>query len=192
VVFSRQSDEWRTPRELFERLDAEFGFDLDVAARKDNCWKENYIGPDRIRPDRTDALECSWTWLTSSARPAVCWMNPPYSRVREFMGKARMESLCGCTVVCLVPARTDTRWWHSFVWDGVNHQPQQGVEVRFLKGRLKFGEGKNSAPFPSCVVIFRPPPSWRDLNSTGTGGRLAGEPGAPLAEKRLEVADGEA
>lgn len=157
VMFGKASDEWRTPRETFEILDAEFGFDLDVAATAENCWKENYIGPDRIRPDRTDALACRWTWLTSSARPAVCWMNPPYSRVREFIEKAAQEASDGCTVVALVPARTDTRWWHAHVWDQEKHAPRPGVEVRFLKGRLKFGASDNSAPFPSVVIVFRPP-----------------------------------
>jgi phage N-6-adenine-methyltransferase len=156
VMFSKASDEWRTPRAVFEALDAEFGFDLDVAATAENCWKENYIGPDRIRPDRQDALECSWTWLNGSARPGVCWMNPPYSRVREFMEKAADEARKGCTVVCLVPARTDTRWWHRCVWDYESNRPREGVEIRFIKGRLKFGNSENSAPFPSVIVIFRP------------------------------------
>ncbi len=156
LMFSKASDEWRTPVELFERLDAEFGFDLDVAATKDNHWKENYIGPDRTRPDRQDALACRWTWLTSSQKPAVCWMNPPYSRCREFIEKAAQEAKDGATVVCLVPSRTDTRWWHQHVWDGASNTFRPGVEVRFIKGRLKFGESQNSAPFPSVVIIFRP------------------------------------
>ena len=156
LIFSKASDEWRTPEDLFVALDAEFGFDLDVAATKDNCWKENYIGPDRQRPDRVDALACSWTWLCGSARPAVCWMNPPYSRCAEFISKAAEEAGKGCTVVALLPSRTDTRYWHAHVWDAKKHQPRPGVEIRFIKGRLKFGTSANSAPFPSVVVIFRP------------------------------------
>ena len=156
VMFGKATDEWRTPEDFFAALDAEFGFDLDVAATKDNCWKENYLGPDRQRPDRVDALACRWTWLAASARPAVCWMNPPYSRVREFMAKAAQEAAKGCTVVCLVPSRTDTRWWHAHVWDTDKHCPRPGVEVRFLKGRLKFGNSQNSAPFPSVIVVMRP------------------------------------
>lgn len=157
AMFGKATDEWRTPQAFFEALDAEFGFDLDVAATKDNCWKDNYIGPDRQRPDRVDALDCPWTWLASSGRPAVCWMNPPYSLVREFMWKAKQEAESGATVVCLVPARTDTRWWHQCVWDSNKNQARAGVEIRFVKGRLKFGDSQNSAPFPSVVVIFRPP-----------------------------------
>lgn len=151
TMFSRQSDEWRTPHEFFEALDAEFGFDLDVAATRDNAWNENYLGPDRGRPDRVDALTAPW-----AALGPVCWMNPPYGRVREFVAKAEEEAEKGATVVCLVPARTDTRWWFAHVWDGERHRPRPGVEVRFVKGRLKFGNSENSAPFPSVVVIFRP------------------------------------
>lgn len=167
-MFSKASDEWRTPQAFFEVLDAEFGFDLDVAATRDNCWVENYIGPDRTRPDRTDALECSWTWLSRSARPAICWMNPPYSRVREFMQKAHEEALKGCTVVCLVPSRTDTKWWHRYVWNNYTNRTYDNVEVRFVKGRLKFGSSANSAPFPSVVVIFRPPAA---VDPAGRGGQ---------------------
>lgn len=150
-MFGKATDEWRTPQEMFEALDAEFGFDLDVAARAENCWKEHYLGPDRGRPDREDALTCHW-----AALGPVCWLNPPYSKCREFITKAAQEARRGATVVCLVPSRTDTRWWHSEVWDAENNRCRPGVEVRFIKGRLKFGNSENSAPFPSVVIIFRP------------------------------------
>src|SRR5262249_4101706 len=76
------------------------------------------------------------------------FMNPPYGRqISRWVRKAHDSAARGATVVCLVPARTDTHWWHNYVIDG---------EVRFLKGRLKFGDSKNSAPFPSALVIFRP------------------------------------
>jgi site-specific DNA-methyltransferase (adenine-specific) len=151
-MFSKASDSWRTPEDLFCALDAEFGFDVDVAATADNCWKENYLGPDRGRADREDALSVNWVL----AGP-VCFMNPPYSRCRDFIAKAAQEARNGATVVCLVPSRTDTRFWHQHVWDAEKHQPRPGVEIRFLKGRLKFGNSANSAPFPSVIVIFRPP-----------------------------------
>jgi site-specific DNA-methyltransferase (adenine-specific) len=85
----------------------------------------------------------------------VYWLNPPYSKCREFMVKAAFEAQRGSTVVCLVPSRTDTRWWHDCVWDRVRHQPRPGVEVRFIKGRLKFGGATAGAPFPSVLVVFR-------------------------------------
>lgn len=160
VMFSKASDEWRTPEATFNALNAEFGFDFDVAARSDNGWVDgDYFGPDHSDPLMRDALEQTWCIFGKTL-----WMNPPYSRCREFIANAALEARQGCTVVCLVPARTDTRWWHAHVWDTDKQQPRPGVEVRFIKGRLKFGNSENSAPFPSAVVIFRPVES-------GAGGR---------------------
>ena len=90
--------------------------------------------------EEMDALKQEWQ--------GVCWMNPPYGReIKRWMQKAYESSLAGATVVCLVPARTDTAWWHDYAFKG---------EITFLRGRLKFGDAKNSAPFPSAVVVFRP------------------------------------
>ena len=146
VMFSKASDEWSTPQGLFDELDAEFGFDIDAAASAENAKCDVWYG------DKIDALALK-SWATV---PSSVWLNPPYSRVREFIGKAAEQAQRGHSVVCLVPARTDTRWWHEHVWSA-DHLPYPHVEIRFIKGRLKFGEGKNSAPFPSVVVIFRPP-----------------------------------
>lgn len=145
VMFSRASDEWETPQDYFDVLDAEFQFDLDVAATFENAKCDLWLDKEN------DGLSAHWHDCGRS-----CWMNPPYSQVSEFMAKAHLEAACGCTVVCLVPARTDTRWWFKYIVNenGIGWRP--GVEVRFVKGRLKFGSGKNSAPFPSVVVIFRP------------------------------------
>ena len=148
VMFGRATDEWRTPEDFFVALDAEFGFDVDMAATRTSCWKESYWGPDHHRAERRNALVFSWS--------GTCWLNPPYSKCRAFIAKAAEEALKGCTVVCLVPSRTDTRWWHQHVWDAEKNQPRPGVEIRFVKGRLKFGGSTNSAPFPSVVIIFRP------------------------------------
>jgi DNA N-6-adenine-methyltransferase (Dam) len=80
----------------------------------------------------------------------VCWCNPPYGTViGRWVRKAYESSQAGATVVCLLPARCDTQWWHTYVLPY--------AEIRYLQGRLKFGGAKNSAPFPSAVVIFRPP-----------------------------------
>ena len=156
VMFGKATDEWSTPRDFFDVLDAEFSFDVDVAADSVNRKCGFYwTGFD-------DALSFSWVeWADGLglAFPPTCWMNPPYSQCRQFIAKAAEEAANGCTVVCLVPSRTDTKWWHSDVWDADKHQPRPGVEIRFIKGRLKFGEGKNSAPFPSVLVIFRPVPA---------------------------------
>ena len=89
--------------------------------------------------------------LTTLWMPRSYWCNPPYSRCREFVAKAAQErERVGALTVMLLPSRTDTRWFHDHVWQ------KPGVEIRFIKGRLKFGDGKNSAPFPSMVVVFRP------------------------------------
>lgn len=157
LMFSKASDEWRTPQAFFEALDAEFGFDIDVAASAENCWHQNYFGPDRENPAYRDALAVDWHRQRGGGLAApICWMNPPYSKCREFIAKAAEEARKGCTVVCLVPSRTDTRWWHSDVWDQQRHQPRSGVEIRFVKGRLTFGGAPAGAPFPSVVIVFRP------------------------------------
>lgn len=152
VMFGRASDEWETPQDFFDRLNSEFDFVLDVAATLDNRKCVNYIGPDHPMAV-VNALSIPWAVVVDRA---ACWMNPPYSRCREFIAKAAEEAQKGCTVVALVPSRTDTRWWFDHVWDGDTHQPRAGVEVRFIKGRLKFGNSDNSAPFPSVVIVFRP------------------------------------
>ncbi len=88
-----------------------------------------------------DGLARSWAG-------SVVFMNPPYGRdIRHWMRKAFDAAQAGATVVCLVPSRTDTDWWHRYAMHG---------EVRFLKGRLKFGNARHAAPFPSAIVIFRP------------------------------------
>lgn len=135
VHFSSASDDWATPQAFFDGLVAEFGaFDLDVCASVENHKAERYF----TRAD--DGLSRTWEGL--------CWMNPPYGRtISSWVRKAYESSKAGATVVCLVPARTDTAWWHDYVALG---------EVRFIRGRLKFGGHKNSAPFPSAVVVFRP------------------------------------
>lgn len=145
-MFSKASDEWQTPADLFAALHAEFDFLCDMAATKQNALLPRYWGPDHERIDRRNSLVFRW--------PARCWLNPPYSQVRAFVAKAAEEAKRGSLVVCLVPARTDTRWWHEHVWDRVSHKPRRGVQVRFLKGRLTFVGAAAGAPFPSVVVVF--------------------------------------
>lgn len=135
VLFSSEKCEWATPPDFFAALNAEFGFTLDVCALPENAKCDQYFTPEQ------DGLKQPWT--------GCCWMNPPYGRtIGRWMDKAWEESQRGATIVCLVPARTDTQWWHRCATRG---------EVRFVPGRLKFGNSKNSAPFPSAIVIFRPP-----------------------------------
>jgi phage N-6-adenine-methyltransferase len=136
VMFSSKTDEWETPQNLFEDLNKEFGFTLDVCATTENTKCFYFFNKS------TNGLSIDWfSW------GEVCWMNPPYGReIGKWVKKAYEENQKGATVVCLLPARTDTKWFHEYCTKG---------EIRFLKGRLKFGGCKNSAPFPSMIVIFR-------------------------------------
>lgn len=135
VHFSSKTSVWETPKDLFEKLDLEFGFTLDVCALPENAKCERFFTPEK------DGLKQDWK--------GVCWMNPPYGReIGEWVKKAFQASIYGATVVCLLPARTDTAWWHAYVLEA--------TEIRFLKGRLRFVGAKSSAPFPSAIVVFRP------------------------------------
>lgn len=148
-LFSHKKDNWRTPKKLFEELNKEFHFTVDAAADESNHLCANWWGPQSPIPD---SLQHNW-------KGEICWLNPPYSMVKEFVEKATIEAIShDVKTVMLVPARTDTKWWHSFVWDTKNNKFYDFVEVRFLKGRVKFedenGAAKNSAPFPSVILIF--------------------------------------
>jgi phage N-6-adenine-methyltransferase len=136
VHFSSKTCEWETPQWLFDALNREFGFTVDVCASHENgkCTK-HYTR-------RENGLMKSWAG-------EVAWMNPPYGdEIGRWMAKAFGSSAHeGATVVCLVPSRTDTEWWHKFA---MKH------EIRFLRGRVKFGAETDSAPFPSAVVVMRP------------------------------------
>lgn len=135
ALFSRDSDEWETPAELFEILNDEFHFTLDACATDDNHKVDKYF----TKID--DGLKQDW-----SGYRVFC--NPPYSEIGKWVQKAYYESLKAGTLVCLlIPARTDTRWFHDYIL----HRS----EIRFIKGRLRFSGSKWNAPFPSMIVIFR-------------------------------------
>jgi phage N-6-adenine-methyltransferase len=142
---SSNDDTWTTPRDFFDKLHAEFSFSLDAAAMKSSALCDNWFGPDHDNPNLRDGLVMDWSQFASSK---TVWLNPPYGRsIGLWTSKANFELRGGgLTIVLLVPARTDTNWWHK---DIIQH------EVRFIKGRLKFGNQKNSAPFPSAVVVMR-------------------------------------
>jgi len=139
---SSNSNEWTTPRDLFDELDAEFRFDLDAASTDDNALCERHYTAE------SDGLAQPW-------EDFHVWCNPPYGReIGDWVRKAA-ETGGGGLVVCLVPARTDTRWWHDWI---VSH----ATEVRFIRGRLKFGDSGSSAPFPSAIIVYdkRPKRYW--------------------------------
>ena len=134
LMFSSKDQTWETPIEFFNKVNEEFKFDIDVCAVDETAKCSNYYTPE------VDGLKQEWK--------GVCWMNPPYGRqIGKWIEKAYNESVKGATVVCLIPARTDTKYWHEFIFPYAS-------EIRFIKGRLKFGNSDNSAPFPSALVIF--------------------------------------
>jgi len=134
-LFSSQTPEWATPKDFYARLNDEFQFTLDPCATKENAKCNKFF----IKED--DGLSQSW-------KNEIVFMNPPYGReIKDWVKKAYTEAkINNAKVVCLLPARTDTKWFHDYIYGK--------TEVRFIKGRLKFGDGKNSAPFPSMVVIY--------------------------------------
>lgn len=131
--------EWETPDNIFLPLREEFGLAVDVCATPENAKCQIYFSPQQ------DGLTIDW----SAYYPRALWMNPPYGKeIGRWIRKAYDESTRGATVVCLIPSRTDTSWWHDYCLKG---------EVRYLRGRICFkGSRVGRAPFPSVIVIFRP------------------------------------
>ena len=131
VHFSSKTELWATPQKFFDEMSEKYGpFDIDVCADSSNAKCLTYFDKE------TDGLKQNWD--------GKCWMNPPYGRdIGKWMKKA---SESNTLVVCLVPSRTDTKWWHDYAMKG---------EITFIKGRLKFGNSTNSAPFPSAIVVFK-------------------------------------
>lgn len=159
-MFSSKTQNWETPQWLFDELHREFNFCIDTCASLENSkcffyWDEEI-----------DALKQNWgaelktvkticgdlveTHLTSYKGDKILFCNPPYATNKDWIKKASKEAKNGVTTVMLLPARTDTIAFHQYIYK------QPNVEIRFLKGRLKFGNSINSAPFPSMIVIFRP------------------------------------
>ena len=134
-LMSSLTEMWGTPKSLFDKLDEEFHFDCDVCASDGMEMVKHHYNP------QMDGLKQDWSKNKSN------WMNPPYGRVIPDWMKKACES--NANVVCLIPARTDTKWWHDYVMG-------KAVEVRFVAGRLKFnGEKNGSAPFPSAIVVYK-------------------------------------
>ena len=145
ALMSSKSDMWETPQWLFDKLNEQYQFTLDVCALPENAKCERFFSPEQ------DGLAQRWA--------GACWMNPPYGReIGKWVRKAYESAQAGATVVCLLPARTDTAWWHDYCMKG---------DIEFLRGRLRFinrtlpsyrsdGNYKVSgAPFPSAIVVFK-------------------------------------
>lgn len=133
-MYSSSTPEWETPQEFFDLWDKWYRFELDVCATPENAKCEHYF------TKKENGLVQPWK--------GRCWMNPPYGREIKLWVKKAYESGLnpGTVVVCLLPARTDTSWWHVYVIP-------YAKEIEFIRGRLKFS-GKGPAPFPSAMVIF--------------------------------------
>lgn len=130
--FTSKRDDWETPESLFRPLNDEFGFTLDVAANKENTKCRKFISKEE------DGLRVPWSGMS--------WLNPPFGRdLGKWVRKASSEAKNGCLVVCLLPARTNTKWWHEVVMPG---------EIRFVMGRPRFEGAKHGLPFPLAIVVF--------------------------------------
>ena len=135
LMFSSDKCNWTTPLWFFNLLDKQFHFTLDPCAENGNHKCNKYF------TKKEDGLKQNWS-------KDIVFMNPPYNReVKKWIEKAYKESLKGAIVVCLIASRTDTLIWHDYIFPFA-------VQIRFIRGRLKFGNSKNSAPFPSAIVIF--------------------------------------
>ena len=136
LMFSSKTDMWSTPQKFYDKLNDEFNFTLDPCATEDNAKCDNFFTVN------DDGLKQDWSGN-------IVFCNPPYGRaIKDWVKKSYEESLkTNTTVVMLIPSRTDTIYFHEFIYGK--------AEIRFIKGRLKFGDAKNSAPFPSIVVIYR-------------------------------------
>ncbi|WP_278538697.1 DNA N-6-adenine-methyltransferase [Fusobacterium varium] len=136
LMFNSEKMDWTTPKEFFKQLDDEFHFTLDPASTHENALCEKHYTTEE------DGLKQDW-------EGEIVYCNPPYGReVKYWVKKCYEESLKpNTTVVLLIFARTDTKYFYDYIY--------KKAELRFIKGRLKFGNCKNSAPFPSMVVIFR-------------------------------------
>ena len=136
AIFSSATDEWATPQGFFDKLNEEFHFTLDPCALPHNAKCKKFFTPNE------DGLRQDWGG-------EIVFCNPPYGRaISDWVRKCSEESKKpNTTVVALIPARTDTRYFHEYIY-------KKARDIRFIKGRLKFGSSKNSAPFPSMVIIF--------------------------------------
>jgi phage N-6-adenine-methyltransferase len=137
---SSKTDMWATPQWLFDTFNNHYQFTLDVCAIPNNAKCKNYFSPAQ------DGLKQEWEGL--------CWMNPPYGRqITKWVKKAYKSSLAGAVIVALLPARTDTAWFWDYVYEK--------AIIEFIRGRLKFGDGKSAAPFPSLIAVWDFPATLR-------------------------------
>ena len=134
IHFKSTTNEWETPQDLFNELNKEFRFTFDPCATYKNTKCKKFY------TKYENGLNKSW-------KGEIVFMNPPYGREIKKWARKAYEERKHATIICLVPSRTDTRYWHNYF--------MKASEIRFIKGRLKFNKSKNSAPFPSAIIIFK-------------------------------------
>lgn len=143
---SKDSDERTTPDNLFKLLDDEFQFTLDVCATNANTKCVLFFSK---VSERRNGLIQSW-------KDNICFMNPPYSSISAWLDKAEEElRISNVTTVCILPCDTSTRWFHNYLWNDKYHEPQYGIQLRFPKGRFKFGKYTTSPQFATIIAVFR-------------------------------------
>lgn len=166
-MLSQKSDEWATPQATFDALNREFRFTLDAAASSENAKCPRFF------TQADNGLIQDWSGET-------VWCNPPYSQLAAWIRKAYEESRRGASVVLLIPARTDTRAWHDYI--------MPHATVRFIRGRLKFGTAKSSAPFPSAIVIFSPCPQDQLDHADSQDVPISASPGIAISTRTVSAA----
>jgi site-specific DNA-methyltransferase (adenine-specific) len=153
VHLSSKSDEWSTPNNVYKVLDDIYGpFEFDMAATAENTKCPQYS---------SDMFVTSLKYGNVGSMFSKIWCNPPYSELKEFLKIGYEQSQLGATIVMLIPSRTCTKGWHQYV--------MKASEVLFVQGRIKFGGNKNSAPFPSAIVVFKPgnnTPTFKSIKFT--------------------------
>lgn len=133
ALFTSKSDEWNTPQYLYDHLNEIYNFELDPCTNGTNSKAPNFYTAEQ------DGLTKEWDKVT--------FCNPPYSNIKEWVRKANEEyRKHGKTIVLLIPSRTDTQYWHEYIFNQ--------SKIIFIKGRLKFGDATNAAPFPSAIIVF--------------------------------------
>ncbi len=149
---SRKTDERSTPDNLFLPLDEEFHFTLDPCSTHENAKCERHYTREE------NGLLQSW-------RDEIVFMNPPYSNIPAWLYKAWHDNYeCNATIVCILPCDTSTRWFHDYLWNDISHSPKKGVQLRFPKGRFKFGY-TTSPKFATIIAIFKSNPATRSIKN---------------------------
>ena len=156
--------DWGTPQPLFDKYNDEFDFDLDAAATFANTKCQRFIGPPGYKPYHQVLMRGPKTCVGGDALApgewlgSRIWLNPPYGReLKKWYNQVVWQAVhYKKLVVMLAPSRTDTAYWHDYVWNAAERAPRPWVDrIDFLKGRIKFEGAEHGAPFPSAVIVFR-------------------------------------